>query len=56
MLRNAVMGGVRVSNFPEKSVTKVYGSMLLAFHEVVGINFPVDLPVIIVTPYFIYAV
>ena len=28
VLRNAVRGGV--SDFPEKSVTKVYGSMLLA--------------------------
>ena len=31
VLRNAVGGGgVGVSAFPEKSVTKVYGSMLLA--------------------------
>ena len=29
MLRNAVGGG-RASDFPEKSVTKMYGSMLLA--------------------------
>ena len=29
MLRNAVGGG-RVSDFPEKTVTKMYGSTLLA--------------------------
>ena len=32
MLRNAV----GVSAFPKKSVTKVYGSTLLSFNEVVG--------------------
>ena len=40
MLRNAVGSG-RVSHFPEKSVTKMYGSTLLAFREGwVGIKFP----------------
>ena len=29
MLRNAVGGG-RVSDFPEKGITKIYGSTLLA--------------------------
>ena len=32
VLRNAV-GGRWVSAFPEKSITKVYGSMLLALRE-----------------------
>ena len=32
MLRKAV-GGERVSDFPEKSVTKMYGSTLLALRE-----------------------
>ena len=39
MLRNAV-GGERVSNVPEKSVTKMNSSMLLALRGVVGVNFP----------------
>ena len=39
MLRNAVGGG-RVSDFPEKSVTKMYGSTLLALRGVT-LFFPV---------------
>ena len=35
VLRNAVGGG-RVSDFPEKSVTKMYGSTLLAIRGVDG--------------------
>ena len=35
VLRNAVGGG-RVSDFSEKSVTKMYGSTLLEFYEGVG--------------------
>ena len=42
MLRNAVAGG-RVSDFPEKSFTNVYGSKLLALRGVgvwVGVKIP----------------
>ena len=39
MLRNAVGGG-RVSYFPEKSISKMYGSMLLKrYKRVVGVEF-----------------
>ena len=34
VIRNADRGAWRVSNFPEKSVTKVYGSTLLALRGV----------------------
>ena len=37
VLRNAVGGG-RVSDFPEKSVTKMYGSMLSALREGGGVS------------------
>ena len=37
MLRNAV----GVSNFPEKSVTNVYGSTLLAYQRVAVVKFPI---------------
>ena len=39
MLRNAVGGG-GVSAFTEKSVTKMYGSTLLATRGWVGVKFP----------------
>ena len=39
VLRNAVGGG-RVSEFPEKSVTKMYGSTLFPLRGGVGVKFP----------------
>ena len=39
MLHNAIGGG-KVSDFPEKSVTKMYGSTLLALRGGVGVKFP----------------